>query len=91
MIKSRFRKKFRRRHFEGADGKIAQHFYKDTDTGLGVIRFNSEYVKTELTIPYGEGFGGIKTDGLPFTGNGFAGGADIDYITPEYSNSTLKM
>lgn len=59
-------------------------FYKDTDTEFGVIRFKSEHVKTELTIPYGKGFGGTNTDDLPFMGNGFAGGTDVDYITPEY-------
>lgn len=31
---------------------------------------------------------GYKTEELPFTGNGFAGGADTDCITPEYEFSS---
>ncbi len=58
-----------------------------TDEYLGVIRFKSNAVSTNLEIPYGKTFGGNNQNPLPFTGNGFAGGADANYALPEYTFS----
>ena len=78
------------------DGKLVYQYYKDIDTELGVIRFKSTAVNPDtLKIPYGKGMNGVPIDGkpfnkgykteeLPFTGNGFAGGVETDCITPEY-------
>ncbi len=67
------------------DGSIP--FQKNIDTELGVIKFKSKYVsKDYLEIPYGVEYNGPSnnTNNLPYTGNGFAGGADIYNVVPEF-------
>ncbi|MDE7293972.1 MAG: hypothetical protein K2N72_06080 [Oscillospiraceae bacterium] len=62
-------------------------FDPQKDKYLGIIRFPiyaGDNFSGKLIIPYGTGFGGIFSDPLPFTGNGFAIGAGTDSIIPEY-------
>lgn len=59
------------------------HFLPETDEFLGIIRFFPETYEN-LEIPYGKALGGSLEAPLPFTGNGFAGGAETDLIIPEW-------
>lgn len=53
------------------------------DIFLGIIRFFPEAYEN-LEIPYGKVFGGRLEAPPPFTGNGFAGGKEAEYIISEW-------
>ncbi len=59
--------------------------YVDPNQPVYVVRYTGDTGHYE--IPYSKEFGGTRTDGQPFTGNGYTGSSE--HVVPEYvSNGT---
>jgi len=61
------------------DGK----YYPENPEGYFVMRYTADLDDSNCTVPYGENFGGTRTDSQPFTGNGYTGSENA--IIPEYT------
>lgn len=63
--------------------------FPDEGNSYGIIRFKTNAID-EITIPYGEKFGGSNTDGPPCTLNGFTGSRN-GITVPEYKFTNRTM
>lgn len=57
--------------------------YCNPDQSVYVVRYKGD--TGNYSIPYSKEFGGTKTDGQPFTGNGYTGSSE--HVVPEYVSS----